>query len=76
MEYSSLIKKLRLPSAFLPPTRLMYEDLLARVLTRADLHDDVRGINSSIELIQTTRGWRLADRAGAPYYSTAVIPRV
>jgi hypothetical protein len=35
---------------------LTYEDLLARALTRADLHDDVRGINASIELIQTTRG--------------------
>ena len=56
MDYSSLIKKLRLPPGFLPPTRLTYEDLLARAITRADLHDDVRGINASIALIQTTRG--------------------
>jgi hypothetical protein len=56
MDYSSLIKKLRLPPGFLPPTRLTYEDLLARAITRADLHDDVSGINASIALIQTTRG--------------------
>jgi hypothetical protein len=56
MDYASLIKKLRLPPGFLPPTRLTYEDLVARALTRADLHDDVRGINASIALIQTTRG--------------------
>ena len=56
MDYSSLIKKLHLPPGFLPPTRLAYEDLVARAITRADLHDDVRGINASLELIQTTRG--------------------
>jgi hypothetical protein len=56
MDYSSMIKKLRLPPGFLAPTRLTYEDLLARAITRADLHDDVRGINASIALIQTTRG--------------------
>ena len=38
------------------PTRLTYEDLVARAITRADLRDDVRGINASIELIQETRG--------------------
>jgi hypothetical protein len=54
VEYSSLIEKLRLPPGFLPPARLTYEDLLARAITRADLHDDVRGINASIALIQTT----------------------
>jgi len=56
MDHSSLIRKLRLPPGFLPPTRLTYEDLRARALTRADLHDDVRAINASIALIQTTRG--------------------
>jgi hypothetical protein len=56
MDYSNLIKKLRLPPEFLSPTRLTYEDLVARAITRADLHDDVRGINASIALIQTTRG--------------------
>ena len=56
IDYSRLVKKLRLPPGFLPPTRLTYEDLVARAITRADLHDDVRGINASIALIQTTRG--------------------
>ena len=33
-----------------------HEDLVARAITRADLGDDVRGINASIALIQRTRG--------------------
>jgi RimJ/RimL family protein N-acetyltransferase len=56
MDYSSLIKKIQLPPGFLPPARLTYEDVVARAITRADLQDDVRGINASIALIQTTRG--------------------
>jgi RimJ/RimL family protein N-acetyltransferase len=56
MDYAKFIKKLELPPGFAAPTRLTYEDLVARVLTRADLHDDVRGINASIDLIQRTRG--------------------
>jgi RimJ/RimL family protein N-acetyltransferase len=56
MDYASLIKKLPLPLGFDAPTRLTYEDLVATTLTRADLQDDVRGINASIELIQKTRG--------------------
>jgi hypothetical protein len=58
IDYSSLIKKLRLPPGFVAPARLTYEDLVARAITRADLHDDVRGINASISLIHTTRGGR------------------
>jgi RimJ/RimL family protein N-acetyltransferase len=56
VDYAALIKKLPLPPGFAAPTRLVYEDLVARVLTRADLDDDVRGINASVELIQATRG--------------------
>jgi hypothetical protein len=56
IDYSGLIKKLRLPPGFLQPTRLTYEDVVARAITRADLHDDVRGINASIALIHKTRG--------------------
>jgi RimJ/RimL family protein N-acetyltransferase len=56
MDYASLIKKFRLPPGFSAPTRLTYEDVVAKELTRADLHDDVRGINASIALIQRTRG--------------------
>jgi hypothetical protein len=56
MEYAQFVKKLELPPGFSAPTRLAYEDLLARALSREDLHDDVRGINAGIALIQRTRG--------------------
>jgi hypothetical protein len=56
VDYANLIKKLVLPAGFTAPARLTYEDIEARALTRADLHDDVGGINASIELIQRTRG--------------------
>ena len=48
IDYASLIKKLPLPSGYLAPTRLTYEDLIARAITREDLHDDVRGINAEV----------------------------
>jgi len=44
IDYSQLIKKLRLAPGFLAPTRLAYEDVVASSITRADLRDDVRGI--------------------------------
>jgi hypothetical protein len=56
IDYASLIKKLSLPPGFLAPTRLTYDDLVATAITRADLRDDVRGINASIALIRRTRG--------------------
>jgi len=56
MDYASFVKKLELPPGFTAPTQLTYEDIVARALTRSDLHDDVRGINASIEMIQATRG--------------------
>jgi RimJ/RimL family protein N-acetyltransferase len=57
-DYSGLIKKLQLPPGYLPPARLTYEDVVATAITRADLQEDVRGINASIELIHRTRGGR------------------
>ena len=56
MDYRKFVRKLELPAGFNAPTVLTYEDLEARVLTRDHLHDDVRGINASVELIQRTRG--------------------
>src|SRR5918995_7435365 len=56
VDYSSLIKKLRLPPGYAAPARLTYEDLVAGAIAGADLHDDVRGINASIALIRRTRG--------------------
>ena len=56
MDYAKFIRKLELPRGFTVPTHLPYEDIVARAISRADLHDDVRGINASIALIRRTRG--------------------
>jgi hypothetical protein len=60
MEHAHLIKKLQLPPGFTAPTRLAYEDIVITAITRADLKDDVAGINASMALINETRGggWR------------------
>jgi len=52
------VKKLSLPEGFDPPPRLTYDDVVATVLGREDLDDDVEGINSSLDLIRRTRGGR------------------
>ena len=49
------VKKLILPDGFDPPQRLVHEGVVATVLGRDDLDDDVAGINSSLELIRRTR---------------------
>jgi hypothetical protein len=56
MEYRGFIKKLDVPSGFTVPTTLTYDDIVARAISRADLTEDVKGINASIEIIQRTRG--------------------
>jgi RimJ/RimL family protein N-acetyltransferase len=56
VDYSTLVKKLVLPEGFVPPARLTYGDIVARAISRADLEDDVRGINASMALIRKTRG--------------------
>jgi hypothetical protein len=56
MDYRGLVKSLVLPAGYAPPRELAYEDIRARALSRADLVDDVEGINASVELIQRTRG--------------------
>src|SRR5215475_9655308 len=56
MDYSPFIKKLQLPADFLAPVELRYDDVVASAITRADLEQDVRGINASLELIARTRG--------------------
>lgn len=56
LAYASFIRRLSLPAGFGAPRRLAFEDLEARAISRADLHEDVRGINASIELIRRTRG--------------------
>ena len=56
MNYHGLVKRLDLPAGWLPPTELDYDDIRAAAISRAHLHDDVQGINASIELIGRTRG--------------------
>ena len=53
MDYRELIRKL--PSGPVPET-LTYEDVVARAISRADLKEDVRGINASLDIIRRTRG--------------------
>jgi hypothetical protein len=55
MEYSAFLKKLDLHGQMVPE-RLTYEDVVARALSRADLQEDVRGINAGLEIIRRTRG--------------------
>lgn len=51
-----LVKLLQLPPDVDPPVELAHGDLRANALTRADLDDDVRGINAGLDLIRRTRG--------------------
>jgi hypothetical protein len=56
MDYSPYVRKLQLPDGFAAPRKLVHPDVVAHALTRADLSEDVRGINASLELINRTRG--------------------
>jgi hypothetical protein len=56
MDYGQLTKKLVTPDGFQVPERLTYEHIEARALSRADLAEDVAGINASLDLINRTRG--------------------
>ena len=57
-DYTGLVKRLALPPGYSPPAELTDQDqgVRARAISRADLHDDVQGINASLELIRRTRG--------------------
>jgi hypothetical protein len=56
MDYTGLVKSLDLPAGYTAPTELAYEDIRATAISRADLDNDVHGINASIDLIGRTRG--------------------
>ncbi len=56
MDYKSFVKKFTFPVDFEIPTQLLFEDLRAKPLTRADLKADMDAVNSSLELIRNTRG--------------------
>jgi RimJ/RimL family protein N-acetyltransferase len=56
MDYGSFIKRLGLPDGWAAPMVLEHGDLRAEAITRDHLHDDVAGINASLEIIRRTRG--------------------
>ncbi len=56
MKNSRLIKKFNFDSSFQAPTRLTYQDLVAKPLTRADVKADMGAVNSSLDIIRQTRG--------------------
>ncbi len=56
MDYTRLTKPIALPEGFAAPSRLTYEDIVASALNRDHLHEDVAGINASLDLIRRTRG--------------------
>jgi hypothetical protein len=58
VDYRGLVKRLDLAAGYAAPRELAHGDLRAHAITRADLQDDVAGINASIELIRRTRGGR------------------
>jgi hypothetical protein len=51
-----LVKRFDLPPDFEAPVDLEHGEVRANALTRADLDDDVRGINAGLDLIRRTRG--------------------
>lgn len=55
-DYTNLIRRIVLPAGFQPPTELIFDDIVATVLGRRHLRDDVDGINASLDLIRKTRG--------------------
>lgn len=56
MDYRQFVRRLTLPAGFTAPPELTHGDLVAHAITRADLADDVAGINASLDLIRRTRG--------------------
>ena len=56
MDYSKFTRKIVLPPDFVVPKELVFEDIVARPLTREDLKADLEGVNSSIAIIRKTRG--------------------
>ena len=56
MDYHGLVKRLQVPDGYIAPRELSYHDIRAHAISRADLDDDVRGINASLDIIRRTRG--------------------
>jgi hypothetical protein len=56
MDYHGLVKRLPVPDGYIAPRELSYHDIRAHAISRADLDEDVRGINASLDIIRRTRG--------------------
>ncbi|MFJ1767159.1 GNAT family N-acetyltransferase [Amycolatopsis sp. NPDC088138] len=56
MDLREFVKRLTVPDGVTVPAELKHGDVTARAITRADLADDVAGINASLDLIRRTRG--------------------
>jgi len=56
MILENLIKPIILSEGITEPLLLKYDNFYAKQLTRSDLDADLEGVNSSIEIIQKTRG--------------------
>ena len=56
MDYHGLIKRLVVPDSWIAPPSLEYGEIRAVAITREHVHDDVAGINASMDLIRRTRG--------------------
>jgi hypothetical protein len=69
MDYRGFVKSLSLPAGFTPPAELAYEGIRARAISRADLDNDVRGINASLEIIRRTRGGAWPAEAVSPDFN-------
>jgi hypothetical protein len=56
LDYREFVRKLNVPPDHPVPEKLTYEDVEIRAISRADLTEDVRGINASLDVIRRTRG--------------------
>jgi hypothetical protein len=69
MDYRGLVKRLIPPAGWTAPSNLSYEDIRATAINRDHLHDDVQGINASIDLIRRTRGGRWPTEPVTPEFN-------
>ena len=60
MDYRGLVKRLQVPDGYIVPRELSYHDIRAHAISRADLDEDVRGINASLDIILRTLGMAVA----------------
>ena len=64
MDHGRFVRRLTLPDGVTAPAELTHGDVVARAITRADLADDVAGINAMPGPHPPNPGRHLADRSG------------